>query len=164
MAEAGSAAPIPAALRIRATSASVTISGGQTATSQFTFKALNEGIYVYHCATAPVGMHVANGMYGLILVEPPEGMPKVDHEYYVMQGDFYTTTVGTQPVVMVRHTDGSIKVLYNRCPHKGVKVAGEGCGITVPGGGENQNSSPVIASQVASPSSQRYGSATRVPW
>jgi nitrite reductase (NO-forming) len=58
--------------------------------SQFTFKALNEGIYVYHCATAPVGMHVANGMYGLILVEPPQGMPKVDHEYYVMQGDFYT--------------------------------------------------------------------------
>src|SRR5262245_569198 len=58
--------------------------------SQFTFKALNRGLYVYHCATAPVGMHVANGMYGLILVEPPEGMPAVDHEYYVMQGDFYT--------------------------------------------------------------------------
>lgn len=59
--------------------------------SQFTFKALNAGLYVYHCATAPVGMHVANGMYGLILVEPPEGLSKVDHEYYVMQGDFYTT-------------------------------------------------------------------------
>ncbi|MBC5768144.1 copper-containing nitrite reductase [Ramlibacter albus] len=59
--------------------------------SQFTFKALNEGLYVYHCATAPVGMHVANGMYGLILVEPPGGMPKVDKEYYIMQGDFYTT-------------------------------------------------------------------------
>ena len=58
--------------------------------SQFTFKALNEGIYVYHCATAPVGMHVANGMYGLILVEPPQGLPKVDREFYVMQGDFYT--------------------------------------------------------------------------
>jgi len=58
--------------------------------SQFTFKALNQGIFVYHCATAPVGMHIANGMYGLILVEPPEGLPKVDHEYYVMQGDFYT--------------------------------------------------------------------------
>ena len=58
--------------------------------SQFTFKALNQGLYVYHCATAPVGMHVANGMYGLILVEPPEGLPPVDKEFYVMQGDFYT--------------------------------------------------------------------------
>ena len=58
--------------------------------SQFTFRALNAGIYVYHCATAPVGMHIANGMYGLMLVEPPEGMTPVDHEYYVMQGDFYT--------------------------------------------------------------------------
>lgn len=46
------------------------------------------------------------------------------------KGDFYTTTVGTEPVVMVRHTDNSIRVLYNRCPHKGVKVAGEGCGNT----------------------------------
>jgi nitrite reductase (NO-forming) len=58
--------------------------------SQFTFQALNEGLYVYHCATGPVGMHIANGMYGLILVEPPEGLPPVDREYYVMQGDFYT--------------------------------------------------------------------------
>ena len=45
-------------------------------------------------------------------------------------GDFYTTTVGTQPVVMVRHTDQSVRVLYNRCPHKGVQVAPEGCGNT----------------------------------
>ncbi|MFI4889351.1 MAG: copper-containing nitrite reductase [Steroidobacterales bacterium] len=58
--------------------------------SQFTFKALHQGIYVYHCATSPVGMHIANGMYGLMLVEPPEGLSPVDHEYYVMQGDFYT--------------------------------------------------------------------------
>jgi nitrite reductase (NO-forming) len=58
--------------------------------STFSFKALNRGLYVYHCATAPVGMHIANGMYGLILVEPTEGMPKVDREYYIMQGDFYT--------------------------------------------------------------------------
>jgi nitrite reductase (NO-forming) len=77
--------------------------------SQFTFKALNEGIYVYHCATAPVGMHVANGMYGLILVEPPEGLTKVDHEYYVMQGDFYTTgkyrEKGAQPFDMEKAID-----------------------------------------------------------
>ena len=58
--------------------------------TQFTFKALNPGLYVYHCATAPVGEHVANGMYGLILVEPPRGLAPVDREYYVMQSDFYT--------------------------------------------------------------------------
>jgi len=56
----------------------------------FSFKVLNPGLYVYHCATAPVGMHIANGMYGLILVEPEGGLPPVDREYYVMQGDFYT--------------------------------------------------------------------------
>ncbi len=56
----------------------------------FSFKVINPGLYVYHCATAPVGMHIANGMYGLILVEPEGGLPKVDKEYYVMQGDFYT--------------------------------------------------------------------------
>lgn len=56
----------------------------------FAFKTLHPGLYVYHCATAPVGMHIANGMYGLILVEPEGGLPPVDKEYYVMQGDFYT--------------------------------------------------------------------------
>jgi nitrite reductase (NO-forming) len=59
--------------------------------SQFSFKALNPGLFIYHCATAPVGMHVANGMYGLILVEPEGGLPPVDHEYYVMQSEFYTS-------------------------------------------------------------------------
>jgi nitrite reductase (NO-forming) len=58
--------------------------------TRFQFRALNQGLYVYHCATGPVGMHIANGMYGLILVEPKGGMPKVDKEYYLMQGDFYT--------------------------------------------------------------------------
>lgn len=64
------------------------IAPGKDAT--FTFRALQPGLYVYHCAMAPVPMHIANGMYGLILVEPKEGMKKVDHEFYVMQGDFYT--------------------------------------------------------------------------
>ena len=59
--------------------------------SVFSFEALHPGLFVYHCATAPVGMHIGNGMYGLILVEPKEGLPPVDHEYYVMQGEFYTT-------------------------------------------------------------------------
>jgi nitrite reductase (NO-forming) len=74
--------------------------------STFSFRALNPGLYVYHCATAPVGMHVANGMYGLILVEPEQGMGAVDHEYYVMQGDFYTAgehgEPGLQPFDMAK--------------------------------------------------------------
>ena len=77
--------------------------------SVFSFKALNPGIYVYHCATAPVAMHIANGMYGLILVEPKEGMAKVDKEFYVMQGDFYTKgktgDPGLQPFDMEKAVD-----------------------------------------------------------
>ncbi len=56
----------------------------------FRFKALNPGLYVYHCAFAPVPYHVSKGMYGLILVEPPGGLPPVDKEFYVVEGDFYT--------------------------------------------------------------------------
>lgn len=75
----------------------------------FSFKVLNPGLYVYHCATAPVGMHIANGMYGLILVEPEGGLPKVDKEYYIMQGDFYTKgeygKPGLQPFDMQKAVD-----------------------------------------------------------
>ncbi|HSB61445.1 MAG TPA: multicopper oxidase domain-containing protein, partial [Vicinamibacteria bacterium] len=86
--------------------------------SQFTFKALNPGLYVYHCATAPVGMHVANGMYGLILVEPAAGLAPVDREFYVMQGDFYTVgryrEKGTQPFDMQKAIDEQpTYVLFN---------------------------------------------------
>jgi len=73
------------------------------------FKTLNPGLYVYHCATAPVGMHIANGMYGLILVEPEGGLPQVDKEYYIMQGDFYTKGKngerGLQPFDMQKAVD-----------------------------------------------------------
>ena len=57
----------------------------------FTTKALNPGLFVYHCATPMVAQHIANGMYGLILVEPEGGLPGVDREFYVMQGEVYTT-------------------------------------------------------------------------
>jgi len=72
--------------------------------SVFRFKALNPGLFVYHCATAPVGMHIANGMYGLILVTPKDGLPNVDKEFYLMQGEFYTKgkngEAGLQPFDM----------------------------------------------------------------
>lgn len=54
------------------------------------WKALVPGLYVYHCATPMVAHHIASGMYGLILVEPEGGLPPVDHEFYVMQGEVYT--------------------------------------------------------------------------
>jgi nitrite reductase (NO-forming) len=67
--------------------ASLTMPGQETV---FTFTAMNPGLFVYHCATSPVPMHLANGMYGMILVEPKEGLAKVDREFYVMQSEFYT--------------------------------------------------------------------------
>ena len=48
------------------------------------------GLYVYHCATPMVAHHIANGMYGLILVEPEEGLPPVNHAGFVMPGEVYT--------------------------------------------------------------------------
>jgi nitrite reductase (NO-forming) len=65
------------------------VAPGQSRTVKF--KALNPGLYVYHCATASVPHHISAGMYGLILVEPEEGLPPVDREFYVMQGDLYTS-------------------------------------------------------------------------
>jgi nitrite reductase (NO-forming) len=64
------------------------VAPGQSKTVRF--KVLNPGLYVYHCATASVPHHISAGMYGLILVEPPEGLAPVDKEFYVMQGDLYT--------------------------------------------------------------------------
>lgn len=60
-------------------------------TKGFSFKALKPGLYVYHCAVPLAAQHIANGMYGLILVEPEEGLPPVDREFYVMQGEVYTS-------------------------------------------------------------------------
>ena len=77
----------------------VTGPGGGAAVTQaapgsnksFTFKAMNPGLFVYHCATPMVAQHISNGMYGMILVEPEGGLPKVDREFYVMQGELYTS-------------------------------------------------------------------------
>lgn len=58
--------------------------------SIFQFTAMRAGLFMYHCATADIPTHIANGMYGLMLVEPKGGLPKVGREFYVMQGEFYT--------------------------------------------------------------------------
>lgn len=127
--------------------------------SQFTFKALNQGLYVYHCATAPVGMHVANGMYGLILVEPPEGLPPVDKEYYIVQGDFYTVgkyrEKGLQPFDMQKAIEeNATYVLFNGSEgalvgDKAIKAkVGETVRLFVGNGGPNLVSSFHVIGEV----------------
>lgn len=74
-------------------------------THHFTFKALNPGLYVYHCAVAPVAEHISSGMYGLILVEPEEGLTPVDHEFYVMQGEIYTEEAFGTPGLLTHSYD-----------------------------------------------------------
>jgi nitrite reductase (NO-forming) len=96
--------------------ATITMPGQE---SVLKFRAVKPGLYVYHCAMpGMVGMHIANGMYGMILVEPKEGLPKVDHEFYVMQGDFYTKDVEGEPGVEQFDHDKAVKetpdfVLFN---------------------------------------------------
>jgi nitrite reductase (NO-forming) len=99
---------------------SVTGPGGGAAVTQvapgeeksFTFKALNPGLYVYHCATPMVAHHIASGMYGLILVEPEGGLPPVDREFYVMQGEIYTDA----PLGTPGHQNVSIEKLMDEAP------------------------------------------------
>ena len=78
----------------------------------FTAKALNPGLFVYHCATPMVAHHIANGMYGLILVEPEGGLPPVDREFYVMQGEVYTK----EAFGSTGHLTDNIEALLNEDP------------------------------------------------
>ena len=80
--------------------------------TSFTAKALNPGLYVYHCATPMVAQHIANGMYGLILVEPEEGLPPVDREFYVMQGEVYTN----EAFGSTGHLTENLQALLNEDP------------------------------------------------
>ncbi len=66
-----------------------TVVPGETRTA--TFKLLHPGLFIYHCGAPPVPDHIANGMYGMILVEPRTGLPRVDREYAVLQSEFYAT-------------------------------------------------------------------------
>lgn len=81
-------------------------------TKAFRFKAISPGLFAYHCAVPPVALHIANGMYGLILVEPEDGLPPVDQEFYVMQGEIYTTEAFGSPGLLT----GDYEKLINERP------------------------------------------------
>ncbi|MCF0155490.1 MAG: nitrite reductase, copper-containing [Veillonella sp.] len=73
------------------------------------FTAMKPGLYLYHCGSMPnPGVHIAKGMFGLILVEPKDGLPKVDREYFMIQNEFYVNENGDDP-----HSDVSQKVATN---------------------------------------------------
>lgn len=47
------------------------------------------GVWMYHCGTDPVLHHIANGMFGMVIVEPEGGLPPIDHEYFLVQNEWY---------------------------------------------------------------------------
>lgn len=125
----------------------------------FTFKAIVPGVFVYHCGTNLAAQHIANGMYGLIVVEPPEGLPRVDHEFYVMQGEIYTVEdiggTGHQKMSLSKLMDerpeyfvfnGAVGALTSQHPMH-AKV-GETVRIFFGVGGPNLISSPHVIGQV----------------
>lgn len=131
----------------------------QGETRTFTFKAIVPGVFVYHCGTNLAAQHIANGMYGLIVVEPPEGLPRVDHEFYVMQGEIYTVEdiggTGHQKMSLSKLMDerpeyfvfnGAVGALTTEHPMHG--KTGETVRIFFGVGGPNLISSPHVIGQV----------------
>lgn len=126
-------------------------------TKVFRFKAMNPGLFVYHCAVPNMAVHMAHGMYGLILVEPKEGLPKVDKEFYVMQGELYTTgalgRTGLQIFDAQKMLDGVPEyVIFNGRPgglaeHMKAKV-GDRVRMYVGNGGVAHNSSFHIVGEI----------------
>lgn len=125
----------------------------------FAFKAAIPGVFVYHCGTNLAAQHIANGMYGLIIVEPPGGLPHVDHEFYVMQGEVYTEEdlggPGHQKMSLAKLMDerpeyfifnGAVGALTEQHPMH-AKV-GETIRIFFGVGGPNLISSPHVIGQV----------------
>jgi nitrite reductase (NO-forming) len=80
--------------------------------TSFSFQALSPGLYVYHCATPSVAHHIANGMFGLILVEPEGGLPPVDREFYVMESEIYTA----EPFGSAGHLTFSHEAMLDEAP------------------------------------------------
>ena len=54
------------------------------------------GVWMYHCGTSPALHHIANGMYGMVIVEPREGLPQVDHEFALVQSEWYLGPQGKE--------------------------------------------------------------------
>lgn len=131
------------------------VAPGETKT--FRFKALNPGLFVYHCAVPNMAVHMAHGMYGLILIEPKEGLPPVDKEFYVMQGELYTTgSIGRRGLQIFdarKMMDGIPEyVTFNGRPHGLMNhmqaEVGERIRMYVGNGGVSHNSSFHVVGEI----------------
>jgi nitrite reductase (NO-forming) len=71
------------------------VAAGESLSLEFT--AGTPGVFMYHCGTAPVLHHIANGMYGMIIVEPEGGLPPVGRELAIVQSDFYVSDTPGAP-------------------------------------------------------------------
>lgn len=80
------------AARIAPNEAFVDVMPGKSFT--FSFEASDPGVFMYHCGTKPVLAHIANGMYGAIVVDPVPALPKVDREYVLVAGEWYLSNDG----------------------------------------------------------------------
>jgi len=79
-----------------------TIDPGESLT--YTFTAKRAGIWLYHCSTAPMSVHIANGMFGAVIIDPAEGLDEVDEEYVLIQSEQYWSddlSVGTDATKVV---------------------------------------------------------------
>lgn len=82
-----------------------TIQPGESLTYNFT--ATRSGIWMYHCATMPMSLHIANGMFGAVIIDPPD-LPEVDKEFLLVQSEFYLGPQGGEPTmerITTQHPD-----------------------------------------------------------
>jgi nitrite reductase (NO-forming) len=102
-----------------------TIGPGESLVYRFT--ATHSGVYMYHCGTPPVIHHIANGMYGAIIIDPPDLAP-VDHEYVMVQSELYTVPPGEGQVadldkMLAEQWDGVVFNGYvNQYQHRPIRV------------------------------------------
>lgn len=120
-----------------------TIYPGQTLLYSFT--AHHSGIFMYHCGTAPALQHIAEGMYGAVVIDPP-GLPAVDHEYFMLQSEFYfgqISRVGDYSKITGFAPDAVVfNGYYNQYAYRPIQVKhGERIRIWVLDEGPSENSS-----------------------
>jgi nitrite reductase (NO-forming) len=79
----------------------------------YEFRADYAGVWMYHCGSNPALHHIASGMYGMVIVEPREGLPKVDHEFAIVQSEFYVGKEGHITDLHKASSHGPDYVVFN---------------------------------------------------